>query len=90
MSNQPAIVMYSTGWCPYCDRARSLFARKGVSIEEIKIDEDPVQRDLMLQRSGGRRTVPQIFIGERHVGGFDDLAALERAGELDKLLGATS
>jgi glutaredoxin 3 len=79
--------MYSTGWCPYCERARHLLARKGVSFQEIKIDEDPAQRELMLQLSGGRHTVPQIFIGERHVGGFDDLAALDRAGELDKLLG---
>jgi glutaredoxin 3 len=79
--------MYSTGWCPYCERARNLLALKGVSFQEIKIDEDPAQRELMLQRSGGRRTVPQIFIGERHVGGFDDLAALDRADELDKLLG---
>ena len=90
MSNPTQVVMYSTGWCPYCDRARSLLARKGVSVQEIKIDEDPAQRDAMLQRSGGRRTVPQIFVGERHVGGFDDLAALDRAGELDKLLGKTS
>lgn len=88
--NNPDVVMYSTGWCPYCDRARTLLARKGVSVQEIKIDEDPVQRDVMLQRSGGRRTVPQIFVGERHVGGFDDLAALDRAGELDKLLGKTA
>ena len=90
MSSTPDIVMYSTGYCPYCDRARSLLARKGVSVQEIKIDEDSTQRDLMLQRSGGRRTVPQIFIGERHVGGFDDLATLDRSGELDKLLGITS
>ena len=86
----PAIVMYSTSICPYCDRARSLLSRKGVSVQEIKVDEDPAQREQMLQRSGGRRTVPQIFIGERHVGGFDDLAALDRAGELDKLLGKTN
>jgi glutaredoxin 3 len=82
--------MYSTGWCPYCDRARNLLARKGVSVQEIKVDEDAAQRDAMLQRSGGRRTVPQIFVGEHHVGGFDDLAALDRAGELDKLLGKTA
>ena len=87
MSNPQDVVMYSTGWCPYCERARELLARKGISVQEIDIDEDPAQREVMLQRSGGRRTVPQIFIGERHVGGFDDLAALERAGELDKLLG---
>jgi glutaredoxin 3 len=83
----PEIVMYSTHICPYCDRARQLFARKQVSIHEIKIDDNPTQREVMLQRSGGRRTVPQIFIGDRHVGGFDDLAALDRQGELNTLLG---
>jgi glutaredoxin 3 len=83
----PDIVMYSTGWCPYCDRARGLLERKGVAFREIKVDEDNTQRDIMLKRSGGRRAVPQIFIGDRHVGGFDDLYALDKAGELDKLLG---
>ncbi len=83
----PDIIMYSTAWCGYCQRARNLLERKGVQVREIKIDEDSVARDQMLSRSGGRRTVPQIFIGERHVGGYDDLAALDRAGELDKLLG---
>jgi glutaredoxin 3 len=82
--------MYSTGWCPYCQRARSLLERKGVAFREIKIDEDRQSRDVMLQKSGGRRSVPQIFIGERHVGGYDDLAALDRAGELDQLLGKSS
>jgi glutaredoxin 3 len=82
----PEVVMYSTTWCGYCQRARGLLQRKGVAIHEIKVDEDPSQRDVMVNKSGGRRTVPQIFIGERHVGGYDDLAALERAGELDKLL----
>ncbi len=90
MNTAPNVVMYSTSICPYCDRARSLLARKGISVQEVKVDEDPAQRDLMLQLSGGRRTVPQIFVGERHVGGFDDLAALDRAGELDKLLGKAS
>jgi glutaredoxin 3 len=83
------IVMYSTHVCAYCDRARQLFARKGVSITEIKVDDDPEQRNIMLKRSGGRRTVPQIFIGERHIGGFDEMAALDRKGELDALLGRT-
>lgn len=83
----PQVTMYSTGWCPYCDRARGLLERKGVAFSEVKVDEDPAQRDAMLKRSGGRRTVPQIFIGDRHVGGFDDLYALDKAGELDKLLG---
>ena len=67
--------------------ARGLLQRKGVTYREVKVDEDPAQRDTMLKRSGGRRTVPQIFIGDRHVGGFDDLHALDRAGALDKLLG---
>jgi glutaredoxin 3 len=83
----PGVTMYSTGWCPYCDRARGLLQRKGVAFSEVKVDEDPAQRDLMLKRSGGRRTVPQIFVGDRHVGGYDDLSALDRTGELDKLLG---
>jgi glutaredoxin 3 len=90
MTDTPEIVMYSTAWCGYCQRARGLLERKGVPVREIKVDEDPKQRETMLHKSGGRRTVPQIFIGERHVGGYDDLAALERAGELDKLLGKSS
>jgi glutaredoxin 3 len=87
MSTSNEIVMYSTAWCGYCQRARNLLERKGAAFREIKVDEDPQQRELMLQKSGGRRTVPQIFIADRHVGGYDDLAALDRAGELDKLLG---
>jgi glutaredoxin 3 len=86
MTSTSEVVMYSTTWCGYCQRARGLLQRKGVDVREIKVDEDPSQREVMVQKSGGRRTVPQIFIGERHVGGYDDLAALERAGELDKLL----
>jgi glutaredoxin 3 len=81
------VVMYSTGWCPYCERAKALLGRKEVAFLDIKVDEDPAERDAMLKRSGGRRTVPQIFIGDRHVGGYDDLYALEKTGELDKLLG---
>ncbi len=83
----PEVVMYSTNWCGYCQRARNLFERKGVTVREIKLDEEPEQRQMMLQRAGGRRTVPQIFIGELHVGGYDELAALDRSGELNKLLG---
>jgi len=86
MSSSGEIIMYSTAWCGYCQRARGLLERKGAAIREIKIDEDAKERDLMLSKSGGRRTVPQIFIGERHVGGYDDLVALDRSGELDKLL----
>ena len=80
------VTMYSTAFCGYCTRARALLDRKGASVNEIKVDEDPADREAMLKRSGGRRTVPQIFIGERHVGGYEDLAALERTGELDRLL----
>jgi glutaredoxin 3 len=90
VQNAPDIVMYSTAWCGYCQRARNLLERKGVAVREIKIDEDVSERETMLKRSGGRRTVPQIFIGERHVGGYDDLAALDRSGELDTLLTKTS
>lgn len=86
MSVAQDILMYSTAFCGYCQRARNLFERKGVNVREIKIDEDPREREAMLQKSGGRRTVPQIFIGERHVGGYDELAALDRSGELDQLL----
>jgi glutaredoxin 3 len=86
MSVESSIVMYSTAWCGYCQRARNLFERKGLAFREIKVDEDMREREAMLQKSGGRRTVPQIFIGERHVGGYDELAALDRSGELDKLL----
>ena len=85
----PDIVVYSTHFCGYCERAKQLLTRKQVAFREVKVDEDPEQRKIMLQRSGGRRTVPQIFIGERHVGGFDDLVALDRKGELDALLSTT-
>ena len=85
MDATPDIVMYSTGWCPYCVRARALLERKGLPFREIKLDENPADRDAMLARSGGRRTVPQIFIGDHHVGGFDDLYALDKAGKLDEL-----
>jgi glutaredoxin 3 len=79
------IVIYSTQWCPYCRMAKQLLSRKGQSFDEIDVEAEPSRRDEMVARSG-RRTVPQIWIGERHVGGFDDLAALESAGELDPLL----
>lgn len=79
------VTMYATGWCPYCTRARQLLARKGATVEEIDIEAQPEQRAVMMQRSG-RRTVPQIFIGDRHIGGCDDLHALDAAGGLDPLL----
>ncbi len=84
--SQPKVVMYATSWCPYCERARQLFAHKQVAFEEIDIESAPEKRAEMMARSG-RRTVPQIFIGEHHVGGCDDLHALEAAHELDSLLG---
>ena len=87
MSDSPDIVLYSTAWCPYCLRARALLERKGLPFREIKVDEDPAEREAMLARSGGRRTVPQIFVGDHHVGGFDELYALDRAGRLDELTG---
>jgi len=79
------VVMYATGWCPYCERARALLARKRVAFEEIDIDVASSRREEMMTRSG-RRTVPQIFIGEVHVGGCDDLYALDARGGLDPLL----
>jgi glutaredoxin 3 len=82
----PKISMYSTGFCPYCQRAEMLLKSRGVSeIEKIRIDLEPARRSEMMARTG-RRSVPQIYIGEIHVGGFDDLAALDRAGKLKPLL----
>lgn len=80
------VVMYSTAVCPYCQRAEMLLKQRGVKeIEKIRIDLDPSARDAMIEKTG-RRTVPQIFIDDRHVGGFDDLAALDRDGGLLPLL----
>ena len=80
------VVMYCTEVCPYCVRAEQLLQRKGIKdIEKIRIDLQPEMRDIMVQKTG-RRTVPQIFIGEHHVGGCDELHELERAGKLDPLL----
>ena len=81
----PHVVVYSKSWCPYCASARALLTAKGVSFEEIDVEARPEQREEMIRRSG-RRTVPQIFIGERHIGGSDDLHALDSAGGLDPLL----
>ena len=80
--------MYSTGVCPFCVMAERLLRAKGVAdIEKVRVDLDPARREEMTSRTG-RRTVPQIYIGERHIGGFDDLAALDRQGGLDPLLAA--
>jgi glutaredoxin 3 len=81
-----AVKMYTTAVCPWCQRAKQLLSRKGVAqIEEVRIDLDDAQRQHMMQITG-RRTVPQIFIGETHVGGYDDLAALDQRGGLEPLL----
>ena len=80
--------MYATGTCPYCIRAEALLRSKGVAeLEKIRIDLEPARRQAMIEETG-RRTVPQIFVGSTHVGGSDDLVALDRAGRLDALLGA--
>ncbi len=81
----PKVQMYATGWCPYCERARQLLRQKNVDFEEIDVDARPEARAEMVARSG-RRTVPQIFIGDRHIGGSDDLFELEAAHGLDPLL----
>ncbi len=81
----PIVQMYATAFCPYCVRARRLLKRKGVEFEEIRVDKDRDEMRTMIQRSQ-RTTVPQIFIREQHIGGFDDMAALDRAGKLDPLL----
>ena len=84
------IEVYSTAVCPYCVAAKNFFKAKGLAWEEVRIDLDPAQRDAMLQRSGGRRTVPQIFVNDQHVGGFDDLVAADRSGKLAQILGETA
>ncbi len=84
----PSVKMYTTAVCPYCIRAKQVLASRGVSqIDEIRVDLDPAQRMQMMEITG-RRTVPQIFIGDTHVGGCDELVALDRQGELQALLGA--
>jgi glutaredoxin 3 len=82
------VVMYLTASCPYCQSADRLLQQKGAAVDKIRVDLEPARRAEMMQKSG-RRTVPQIWIGARHVGGCDELYALERAGELDQLLKAS-
>jgi glutaredoxin 3 len=80
------VMMYSTGVCPYCTMAEKLLRSKGVAnIEKVRVDLDHARREEMMQKTG-RRTVPQIYIGETHIGGFDELSALEKAGGLDAML----
>ncbi len=83
--NHKPVVMYSTSYCPYCVAARNLLRAKGLNWTEVSLDAEPDKRAEMMSRSG-RHTVPQVFIGDTHVGGFDDLDALEQEGALDRLL----
>lgn len=89
MNAERQIVMYGNRWCPYCNMAKRFLKRKGVSFEEVNVGRNDEQRRLMEQRSG-RNTVPQVFVGEMHLGGYTDLKALDEAGELDDLLGLAS
>jgi glutaredoxin 3 len=82
------IEVYSTAVCPYCVAAKNLLKARGLEWTEVRVDSDPSQREAMLARSGGARTVPQIFINDHHVGGFDELAAADRSGKLAQLLEA--
>jgi glutaredoxin 3 len=82
----PKIVMYTIDWCPYCEAAKQLLTAKGAVFEEINLTGKSAERIKLREKSGGSTTVPQIFIGETHVGGCDDLYALDRAGRLDPLL----
>lgn len=82
------VELYTKGYCPYCKRAKALLSEKGVSFTDYEIDKQPELRDVMIERANGGHTVPQIFIGDTHVGGCDDLFALESQGKLDALLQA--
>lgn len=84
----PDIILYTKPGCPYCSAATGLLKRKGATFTEIVASHDPAKKQEMIQRSGGRMTFPQIFIGDTHVGGSDELHALDRKGELDALLAA--
>jgi glutaredoxin 3 len=82
---QPVVTLYVADWCPYCQRAKNLLTQKQVIFDEINVDDDAKFREEMTARSN-RNTVPQVFIGDKHVGGCDDLFALDRSGELDRLI----
>jgi len=84
------VELYTTMWCPYCARAKALLEKKGVAYTEIDIMDEPNRRGEMVQRAGGRTSVPQIFIDGEHIGGSDDLVALDRSGGLDPKLGIAS
>jgi glutaredoxin 3 len=82
---QAVVTVYVSDWCPYCERAKGLLSQKNVAFSEINVEDEPRFREEMLARSK-RRTVPQIFIGDKHIGGCDDLFELDRSGELDRLI----
>lgn len=82
----PSVTIYTKSWCPYCQDAKALLQEKNVAFEEVSVDGDRAAQTEMARRAGGRSTVPQIFIGDRHVGGCDDLYALDAQGKLDPLL----
>lgn len=82
------VIIYTASLCPYCHMAKGLLSGKGVSFDEIDVTGKPAVRSAMVEKAGGRMTVPQIWIGDRHIGGCDDLMALDRSGELDQLLTA--
>ena len=84
------VTIYTTAWCPYCSAAKSLLKEKGATFQEIDVERVQGARGTMVERAGGRTSVPQIFIGGTHVGGCDDLYALDRAGKLDRLLKDTA
>jgi glutaredoxin 3 len=84
----PKVTIYTTPFCPYCTMAKRLLSNKAVAFEEIDVSRNATEREALVARSGGRRTVPQIWIGQQHVGGCDELYALDRAGQLDQLLAA--
>lgn len=82
------VEMYTTAICPYCVAAKNLLRSKGLDYSELRVDSDPLLRDAMLERSGGRRSVPQIFVNNVHIGGFDDLVAADRSGKLAEIVAA--
>tara|TARA_R110002072_G_scaffold112331_1_gene241291 strand:+ start:2448 stop:2717 length:270 start_codon:yes stop_codon:yes gene_type:complete len=82
----PEVIMYSSQYCPFCFRAKSIFQQKSVTFKELDVDANPQLRKEMMEKSG-QRTVPQIWVGELHIGGCDDLMTIQRSGELDELLG---
>jgi glutaredoxin 3 len=86
MNDKIPVVIYGNEFCAYCAAARMLLTKKGVKFDDVLVSRDPARFDEMQARSGGRRTVPQVFIGDVHVGGFDEMCSLDKSGELDKLL----